>query len=46
MKASDPRSEIDYQFNPTLWTPRIGSEEFIPAHVEYARRKAGAIATR
>lgn len=29
------REILDYQLNPTLWTPRISSEEFIPAHIEF-----------
>lgn len=40
MKATDDRKDLDYQFNPTEWTPRIGSEDFIAAHVAFAEAQS------
>ena len=40
MKPTDLRSEIDHQFNPTRWTPRIASDDFIPAHVEFSENQS------
>ena len=32
------RETTDRQYNPTLWTPRMGSEDLLPAHIAFTQQ--------
>ena len=36
------RQQTDHQYNPTLWTRRLPTEELLPAHIEFTTNKSNA----